>query len=426
MATIIDFSSFTFTEEQIRNINELVFENVQKLPELDYIHQMYSGIVYDKEIGFITGGGLVGKAKQGCSPTPHDFAIPTRKVVWRPKAWEVYIEECAQDLENTMVVYAMNRGTRVDDLTDTDYMAIVVEVLTEAVKKAMYRFIWFNDTDAAAYEEEDVYTATLTEQTAGSAIVGTVYKGVDEDTEGAVKAALADKTVVYLAGSAAVGNAESGKSYYSKSATKDITINNGGTLTEGIDEDYFNVLDGLFKQLRAIVANNAAAGVTIVANSEDSKAEQDSEFGAQDAYDLLSAMYYKAPIALRNSGKMRFLVTQSVADRYQQYLTGKGIESEYDNLVNGLRALKFLGVEVIPLSIWDEMIRSYQDLGSTYYKPHRALLTMKEVLGVGTPSEEAYGSFDVFYDKKSRTNNIYLADKIDAKILNDGMLIYAE
>lgn len=426
MASIINLSTFSFSAEQIRDINELVFENLQKLHELSYLHTMYDGIVYDKEIGFVTEGGLVGKAAQGCSPTAQDFTIPTRKVVWQPKGWEVFITECAKDLENTMVVYAMNRGTRVDDLTETDYMAIVVEVLTAAVKKAMYRIIWLNDTDALAYEEEDVYTATLTTQTTGQALVGTVYLTVDEDTEGAVKCALADKTVLYLSGTASVGNAEAGKSYYSKSATKDITINNGGTLTEDIDEDYFNIIDGLFKQLRAIVATKPALGVTISANSEASKSAQDSQLTPDAAYALLSSMYYAAPIALRNSGAMRFMVTQSIADRYQQYLTGKGIESTYTNLVGGINALKFLGVDVIPVPVWDEMIRSYQDLGDVYYKPHRALLTTKSVLGVGTPSAEAFGEFDIWYDKTSRQNYVLVKDKIDAKVINPDWVIYAE
>lgn len=54
-SSIIDFSKFTFTAEQIRNINELTYEGIMALPELASLHQMYDGIRYDKEIGFITG-----------------------------------------------------------------------------------------------------------------------------------------------------------------------------------------------------------------------------------------------------------------------------------------------------------------------------------------------------------------------------------
>lgn len=63
---------------------------------------------------------------------------------------------------------------------------------------------------------ENLPTAAATAQTAGSALVGTVYLAVEATTAGAVKCAKADKTIIYLNGEAATGNAESGKVYYSK------------------------------------------------------------------------------------------------------------------------------------------------------------------------------------------------------------------
>ena len=427
MSSMISFSAFTFTAEQIRNINELVYEGIAKLPELSELHTMYDGIVYDKEIGFLTGGGLVGKAAQGCNPTPQDWSVGSRKVTWTPKSWEIFLDECASDLENTMVVYAMNKGTRVDDLTDTDYMAIVVEVLIDAIKEMFYRLIWFGDTDADNVDWNEYPKAAATEQTAGSAIVGTVYLGVTKTTAGAVKCALADGTIVYLNGEAATGNAETGKTYYSKDTAHPVTINEGGNLTTGVDEDYFNILDGLFKQLRAIVALDADVKVTIAANSQTSKAEQLAYLTPERAYNLLSDMWYKADIKLRQrKSECRFYVTQSIADKYEQYLVGKGIESTYSNLVDGVPALKFNGVPVIPMPMWDANIQSYFDLGDTYDAPHRALLTLKSVIAVGTPSAKAFDEVDVWYDKTSRKNYILCKDKLDAKILSDKMLIYAE
>lgn len=351
----IDLSKFTFTAEQIRDINELVFDEILHAPDLSAIHTLHSGIVYDREIGFITGGGLVGKKAQGCDPETQDWKVGTRKVTWTPKGWEVYIDECASDLENTMVTYAMNKGTRIDDLTDTDYMAIMVLVLTDAVKDALYRIVWMGDTDA-----------------------------------------------------------------------ENVKTDGNGIITAGVDTGYFDILDGFWKQLETAVTGNAGLLSAIAANSEATKALQLSKMNGDAAYALLSDMYFKAPIDLRASGKMQFLVTQSIADAYLQYLIGKGIESTYRNLTEGVKALSFLGVDVIAVPIWDKQIQAYNDLGATYYKPHRALLIEKENLGIGTPSEEAYGQFDIWYDKTSRKNYVLLKDKIDAKLLNDGRLVFAE
>lgn len=353
--TILDFSKFSFSAEQIRDINELVYEQILHAPDLNYIHTMFSGIVYDREIGFITSSGLVGKAGQGCNPTTQDWNINTRKVLWQPKTWEVFIDECASDIETTAAVYCQNQGTRMDDLTDTDYMAIIVSVLTDAVRDFMYRLVWFNDSDADNYAE-----------------------------------------------------------------------NGDGIITPGVDVSYFNIIDGLFKQLQTAVTDAPKLLVTIAANTQATKVAQMAGMDADSAYKLMTSMYYSAPIELRSSGKMRFIVTQSVADAYQQYLTGKGIESEYKNLVDGISALYFLGVPVIPMPIWDRMIQSYNDLGATFYKPHRAVLAEQANLAVGTPSEEAYGTFDVWYDKTTRKNYVLLKDKLDAKLLDGKRIVYAQ
>lgn len=429
-----DLAKFTFTAEQIRDINELVYEGIEKLPELSAIHQFYSGIVYDKEVGFITGGGLVGKKGQGCDPQTQDWKVNTRKVLWQPKEWEIYLDECAEDLKNTMVLYAMNKGTRVDDLTDTDYMAIVVEVLVDAVYKFMYRLIWMSDTDAEEVDYNDYPKAAATEQTAGSALVGTVYLAVTSSTAGAVKCALANGTIIYLNGEAATGNAESGKTYYSKDTAHPVTVNEGGYITEDVDPEYFDIIDGLFKQLRGLVAEDNKRGETIAANSQTSKADQMAYMTPERAYNLLSTMWYKAPIKLRRmkadtnvEKRPKFLVTQSIADAYEKYLIGKGIDRTFVNLVEGVQVLSFLGIPVVPMAIWDEMIQAYNDLGDTYFKPHRALLTTKPVLAVGTPNgERAYGEFDIWYDKTSRKNYILLKDKLDAKIASPDHFIYAE
>lgn len=353
MATKIDFSKFSFTAEQIRDINDLLYDNILHAPDLAFIHTIFPGVVFDKEVGFLTGGGLVGKAGQGCDPQPQDYQIGTRTVTWAPKRWEVFISECAYELEQTAAVYALRNGYLVSDLTDTDYMAIVVEFLTESLRDFFYRILWFGDVDAE-------------------------------------------------------------------------NVGEGGQITAGVDVSYFTLIDGFWKQLTAGVTANASLGVTIAANAAASKAEQLSGMTPEAAKNTLQAMYYGAPIEMRSSGDMRFLVTQSVADAYQQYLQGQNIEATYRNLVDGVPALTYNGIPVIALPIWDKMIQSYQDLGATYYKPHRAVLIEKLNLGVGIGSEGDYERFDIWYDKTSRKNYVLAQDTIDAKLLNASRFVLAQ
>lgn len=162
MAAVLDYSKFTFTTEQIRAVNELAFDEVVNSPEIQNLVTFYPGIVYDKEIGFIGRGGLVGKASQGCSPTADAWSISTRKVTWTPKQWAIRIEQCAKDLESVAAVYSLKAGVSYDDFTSSDYMNIVLEVLMQSMKEFIIRFVFFNDTDAATFANGGTLTNGLT------------------------------------------------------------------------------------------------------------------------------------------------------------------------------------------------------------------------------------------------------------------------
>lgn len=64
--------------------------------------------------------------------------------------WQVPLEMCYEDLENTIAKYCLKTGTNIADLTSTEYMdGIVLPKLTEAMMKMLWRFTWFGDKDAA-------------------------------------------------------------------------------------------------------------------------------------------------------------------------------------------------------------------------------------------------------------------------------------
>ena len=86
MASVIDLSTkFAFTVEQLSSVKELVYEGIITSPELSLFTTIFPGIMYDKEIGFVGGGGMLGVAGQGCNPTAQAWSIATRKVTWDSK-----------------------------------------------------------------------------------------------------------------------------------------------------------------------------------------------------------------------------------------------------------------------------------------------------------------------------------------------------
>jgi hypothetical protein len=346
MAATIDLANFTFTAEQIRDINELLFDEVVQAPEITLITTLYPGIVFNKEIGFIGEGGLVGVARQNCNPQPQQWRIGTRKVVWTPKDWEILLAECWDTLESNCAVYALHTGVDVADFTTTDYYAIVVQLLSTAIKKFIIRLVWFNDLDAE-------------------------------------------------------------------------NVDDGGIITDGEDVNYFNIIDGLWKQLLAQVAAKSEQRVVITENAGVSYAAQ--ELSPDKAKQYLQALKYKAPMKLRNKQGAFIACTQSVYDAWEQYNQGKELESMYANLLDGTKVLKAFGVPLIPMPIWDEIIAAYENTGTKLHNPHRALFVIKEALAVGVDGEDSFEKMRVWYNQDTREVKTELMGKADAKLLDPAL-----
>ena len=357
---LIDLSVFSFSAEQIRDINELIMEDILEAPEISLLHSIYPGIVADKYIGFIGEGGLVGLPDQGCDPIPQTWNISGDQKLWQPKRWEVFLTECYSDLENTMVIYAMNKGVEIGDLTDTDYMAIVVQVLGVAIKKMIWRFTWFGDTNAK-------------------------------------------------------------------------NISDGGIITDGVDTEYFKLVDGFWKQLEAAAPSGDYQRVEVLANAAATTTDQFAQLNGQDAYNILHDMWAKAPLSLRKqftAGTKElpdkyFACTQSFADAYMVYLEngGRGLETSYKNLINGVETLVFRGLPLIPIPIWDEMIAEFENDGTRLNKPHRCILASRSNMAIGVSGTDVLDSVQVWYDLTKDRNYMRAKDSIDVKLLQNKFIL---
>lgn len=343
MAAILDFTKFTFTAEQIRAVNELVFEELLEAPELSLIHTVFPNIITDKEIGFIGEGGLVGVANQGCDPVAQTFSIATRMLKWEPADWEVLIAECWKDLKATAAVYSLKTKVAVADFSSSDYVNIVAERLGLAMKKFIIRLVWFNDT-------------------------------------------LADN------------------------------VTDGGKITDGVDIKFFNLLDGLWKQILTRVTAVPAQKVAITENGGATYVLQ--ALDPDNVIGYLEGLTFGAPLLLRQNSASFIACTQSFYDGYKKALKGTSLSEMYVNLVNGQKTLSYDGIPLIPMPIWDEQIRAYENTGVAWNNPHRAIFTTKDVLGVGVDDPASFGTMDVRYDKETRKVKIEAMGVADAKLMN--------
>jgi hypothetical protein len=189
----------------------------------------------------------------------------------------------------------------------------------------------------------------------------------------------------------------------------------------------YNLIDGLWKQLIAIAATakiavNATGGIG-ASNGQATYALQDSNLTSAGVIADLNLMKYSADLRLRDAPNAVYLVTQSVADKLEQYFqTLTNTEANYTSLQSGVKVAKWNGIPVIPMSFWDRTIRADYDNLTKYDKPHRAVLTTLENLQAGVDDTTAIGDFEVWYERNTEKVNFRGGYMVDAKEIEDYMV----
>lgn len=206
-------------------------------------------------------------------------------------------------------------------------------------------------------------------------------------------------------------------------------IADGGVLTAGTPPEYFNAITGFWPQLLAIVASDSSKRVTIAENAGASFAAQ--QFDAADrtngtATGYFESMIYGADMRLRGASNQIIIATQSLVDQYaRERKAVANIDLAYNRVENGISTLTIDGVEIIPFQFLDRMIRTYENNGTKWNNPHRAVLTTRDNLQIGTEQAGNFGELDPFYDKVAKEYIVDYAFNLDAKVALDHMVMVA-
>lgn len=102
----------------------------------------------DDPIALIGELEMVGKQGGGCDPTYDEKGIANELNRWKLGEWVIPIKMCYESVQGTFAEYALNTGTEIADMTDTDIMAVYTEALARAIKQMIWRMGWFGDTAA--------------------------------------------------------------------------------------------------------------------------------------------------------------------------------------------------------------------------------------------------------------------------------------
>lgn len=358
MASILNPSALTFSADQVRSINELVMEPVLKAPELSLFHTFVTGIKNDREIGI--------------QPT-------TLGLIGKAA------QGCGTRTPET------NTTTTALKKWEPKRLEILLRQCYTDLESSFLRFA--RRTGINVYD----LTSAVDQQNAYMAFVVDLLS-MD-----------IPKTVFRHA-------------WFGDQSAANVSDSPAGVITDGVDVDYFNLINGFFYQLAVIYAATPARKTAISANAQATSALQFSAFSNTNALDALNKVIDDAPSTLIAQPDKILLATRSVTQRAKRALQALGVAYNITLQTNGMELMQWDGINLYTVPLWDEWIAAYENNGTKYNNPHRIVYSTKSNLNIGMEGQNLFDTIDVHYDKVTKYNYVEAIDAFDAKVLVDSLV----
>lgn len=197
-------------------------------------------------------------------------------------------------------------------------------------------------------------------------------------------------------------------------------VSGGGVITNGTNLAYFNKIDGLWKQAFEIVALDPSRltagfggknGQATFALQKFDTTDTTNKVATNTLYNLTT----DADERLTAKADAVIVATKSVFDQYKRELIFSNVAFTTERLEGGLEMVNIDGIKVISFSLWDRIIKAYQNDGTKAYLPHRAILLSVANTQVGTETVGELSEVSVIFDPVKKENHFDFAFKLDAK-----------
>lgn len=202
------------------------------------------------------------------------------------------------------------------------------------------------------------------------------------------------------------------------------TIEDDGVYANTFDVTLVNTINGLWQQIESELDSTSPYYVEIAKNDGATYAAQ--ALADNEGLSILRQMYEKADSRLVTMPGNIFYVTRTIYDNlltsYEDRQANGGLLTRLEN--GG--GLAFRGFEVRNMANeWDVFIKGFQNSGTAWHNPNRALFTNPANIPVGTLSTGDFDFLDAFYDRTDKINIIDSAYTLDTKFLEDYMAVAA-
>lgn len=210
----------------------------------------------------------------------------------------------------------------------------------------------------------------------------------------------------------------------------DTEVTTAGAGTAGLiaagNVKFYDYFDGLWKQIFDGVTATDIARYEITENAETDPEDQ-LTLASGRANEILNAVWKLADPRLRAATNAKFYVSNSIWDNQREYLQSKGIVYDINLNQQGLKEIRWNALPIVNMeTIWDvDLYADFVDntVNNAYYLPNRIVLTTPENIPVGSLNESDFNSLEAFYDPITRNHYKGYGFSLDAKVLEEYMIV---
>lgn len=206
----------------------------------------------------------------------------------------------------------------------------------------------------------------------------------------------------------------------------DINASPAGTLTLSADIANYDQIDGIWKQIFDAVTAATLTRVTIAENALSPYATQ-LALAAGRAMTIFRTMYEQADSRLRSDPNKILLCTDEL---WFNWITSKesvAVPASFERQDKEFAQDVLRQMTIIPYSLWSRYIHAdfNNTITSTYFRPHRSILTTKDNLAVGVDDQNELGSYEGYREFVTGLYHLRGGYMLDAKLLEEYRAIVA-
>jgi len=196
------------------------------------------------------------------------------------------------------------------------------------------------------------------------------------------------------------------------------------------DAKFYNVINGLWKQIFAAVTATTIKKIAISENAQITTVLQ-LTLAAGRAKAILESVFAAASPNMRADLTNQFLLSGALYENYYQSLVAANALDSQSDIINGLSVIKFRGFNVINMeTVWDASLQAdFVDntTNNAYYLPNRVVFTSPTNIPIATLEEASLSSVESYFFKSdtTRANVTTYGYTLDAKVLVEEEIVVA-